>query len=65
MAKRKAPKVATTTAKYQRSGVAVRLELRPEDIERLERVASVKGLSKASYARMAVLAQIKKDEAEE
>jgi predicted DNA-binding protein len=42
---------------------AVRLELPPEDYERLERCAKRRGLNKASYSRMAVLALIEQDEA--
>ena len=42
----------------------VRLDLSPGDYERLERVAKSKGLNKASFARMAVLAMIKSVEAE-
>jgi hypothetical protein len=41
----------------------VRLELSEADHRRLERAADVKGLNKASYARMAVLDRIKADEA--
>ncbi len=40
----------------------VRLELSEADHERLENVAEMKGLNKASYARMAVLDRIKADE---
>ena len=43
----------------------VRLDLSPVDYERLERLAGSKGLNKASFARMAVLAMIKAVEAEE
>jgi hypothetical protein len=42
---------------------AVRLELPPDDYARLERCAKRRGLNKASYSRMAVLALIEKDEA--
>src|SRR3954465_2141759 len=41
----------------------VRLDLSPDDHERLERAAKSKGLNKASFARMAVLAMIKSVEA--
>ena len=37
---------------------AVRLELAQEDYERLERCAKRRGLNKASYSRMAVLAAL-------
>jgi hypothetical protein len=40
----------------------VRLDLSPADHERLERCAKERGLSKSSYARMAVLERIKADE---
>ena len=40
----------------------VRLELSEADHERLENVAEVKGVNKASYARMAVLDRIRADE---
>jgi hypothetical protein len=41
---------------------AVRLELSLHDIDRLESCARERGLSNASYARMAVLERIKTDE---
>lgn len=65
MAKKKAPMPVATTKKKapRRSGTPVRLDLRPEDMERLERVSQARGLSKASFARMAVLAMIKTEEA--
>lgn len=43
---------------------AVRLDLTMADCLRLEDCARKKGLSMASYARMAVLEAIRKDEAE-
>jgi hypothetical protein len=42
---------------------AIRLELPPEDYERVERCAKRRGLNKASYARMAVLDYLERDEA--
>ena len=45
-----------------RVGKAVRLDLKPEDFERLEKQAEKRGLNKASYARMAVLERIEADE---
>ncbi len=42
----------------------VRFDLTEKDHERLEPVATEKGLNMASYARMAVLAQLRKDEEE-
>ena len=53
---------ATATPTRKRSGKAVRLDLSPKDHDRLEKVADERGLSKSSYARMAVLAYIKQDE---
>jgi hypothetical protein len=41
-----------------------RLELPDEDYERLKRVAKSIGLGVASYIRMAVLKQIRRDEAD-
>jgi hypothetical protein len=52
----------TATATRKRSGKAVRLDLSPRDHDRLEKAAEERGLSKSSYARMAVLALIKQDE---
>jgi predicted transcriptional regulator len=43
----------------------VRLDLTLADHERLERLASARGLSKSSYARQAVLKQMKADERED
>ena len=67
MAKKKAPKVpaATTKRVVKRTGSPVRLDLRSEDQERLERMARARGLSKAAYARMAVMERIKADEEKE
>jgi hypothetical protein len=60
-----AKKVAARPAQQaqERSGRPVRLELSAGDHERLERCARERGLSKASYARMAVLERLKTDEA--
>ncbi len=55
---------ATATPARKRSGKAVRLDLSPKDHDRLDRAAEERGLSKSSYARMAVLAYIKQDEEE-
>jgi hypothetical protein len=57
-----AKKVAATTAPRRRMGKAVRLDLSEKDHDRLERAAEERGLSKSSYARMAVLALVKQDE---
>jgi predicted DNA-binding protein len=53
---------ATSTPARKRSGKAVRLDLSPKDHDRLDKAAEERGLSKSSYARMAVLAYIKQDE---
>jgi hypothetical protein len=52
--------VASPTRK--RTGKAVRLDLSPKDHDRLDRAAERKGLSKASYARMAVLDRLEQEE---
>jgi hypothetical protein len=59
-----AKKVGATATPGRRLAKAVRLDLTEKDHERLERVATEKGLNMASYARMAVLAQLRKDEEE-
>jgi hypothetical protein len=46
----------------RRAGKAVRLDLSAKDHDRLDRTARAKGLSKASYARMAVLDRLQQDE---
>jgi hypothetical protein len=53
---------ATAAPTKKRSGKAVRLDLSPKDHDRLERASEERGLSKSSYARMAVLALIRQDE---
>ncbi len=66
MAKKKAPKVPPSTMKRkppQRTGTPVRLDLRSEDLERLDKVCRARGLSRAAYSRMAVMERIKADEA--
>jgi hypothetical protein len=60
MARKQAKPVQAT--KPNRTGRGVRLDLADEDHERLERQARQRGLNKASYARMAVLERIKRDE---
>ena len=66
MAKKKAgPKVSVGTMKRKtpnRSGRPVRLDLTEKDHDRMERLAAKRGLSKASLARMVILAWL--DEAE-
>ena len=59
-----AKKVQATATPKRRFANAVRLDLSDRDYERLERVAEERGLNKSSYARMAVLAQIRRDESE-
>lgn len=58
---RKMPAIETPTRK--RTGIAVRLDLAPEDHERLTKIAKDQGLSLSSYARMALFKQMKADEA--
>jgi len=41
-----------------------RIELSPEDYERMRRVAKASGLAMAAYIRQAVLKQIRRDESE-
>jgi hypothetical protein len=47
----------------QPKGKLVRLELSPEDHERLRRAAKRRGLNMASYCRQAVLGLMERDEA--
>lgn len=61
MAKKRVKKVSTV--QEEKVMRPVRLDLSEADHERLERLASERGLSKASYARMAVLERMKTDEA--
>ena len=63
MAKKKAGGKKVEAVEEERAVKAVRLELAPEDYDRLERCAKRRGLNKASYSRMAVLALIERDEA--
>jgi predicted HicB family RNase H-like nuclease len=51
---------ATPTRK--RRGKAVRLDIDPKDHDRLERAAKERGLTMASYARMALFERLKADE---
>jgi hypothetical protein len=53
---------AAASPARKRTGKAVRLDLSAKDHDRLERAAEAKGLSKASYARMAVLDRLWQDE---
>jgi hypothetical protein len=66
MAKKKVvPKVPVATAKRKapnRSGRPVRLDLTEKDHDRMERHATRRGLSKASLARMVILAWLEEQE---
>ncbi len=63
MAKRVAGKAKQIVAvKEMRLVKGVRLDLSPADHERLERIARVRGLTMASYARMVLLERMKADE---
>jgi len=54
----------TPATQVEQEAKRVRLDLSAVDYERLERAAKSKGLNKASFARMAVLAMIKAVEGE-
>lgn len=60
MAKKRAPKMPATIEKATEK--PVRLMLGEDDHERLERQAKRLGLSKAAYARMALMKTIEGDE---
>jgi hypothetical protein len=62
MAKKRADKVITTRARDDTATKPVRLELTLADHKRLADQARKRGLSNASYARMAVLERIEADE---
>ena len=62
MARKRASKVPVI--EEPKAQMAVRLELPIADYRRLERQARKLGLTKASYARMAVMKTIASDEAE-
>lgn len=57
-------KVQAPVATGRRLGKAVRLDLSEKDHERLDRVATAKGLNMAAYSRMAILERLRKDEEE-
>lgn len=63
MAKKKVGKKVEAT-KPKRDVRAVRLDLTPGDHDRLTECAERRGLSLSSYARMAVLDMIRRDERE-
>jgi hypothetical protein len=60
-----AKKAAKATVKLERNAKPVRLDLLDQDYERLEVCARRMGVTKAAYARIAVLKQIRADEAGE
>jgi hypothetical protein len=60
MAAKRVSKVQAT--QQEKTQMAVRLELPIGDYQRLERHARALGLTKASYARMAVMERLKADE---
>ena len=65
MAKKQAgKKTVSTSVKQAKTTKPVRLDLSPGDYERLDRCAREHGLTKSSYARRAVLKEIKADERE-
>jgi hypothetical protein len=55
-------KMTPVTVQDEKDARPVRLDLSAADHRRLERCARERGLSKASYARMAVLELIRADE---
>jgi hypothetical protein len=57
-------KTVQVTAPKRRLGKPVRLDLSATDHERLDRVATAKGLNMAAYSRMAILDRLRKDEEE-
>jgi hypothetical protein len=59
-----AKKMRAAATPKRRLANAVRLDLSDKDYQRLERVTEERGLNKSSYARMAVLAQLRRDEEE-
>lgn len=62
MAKRGAKKVVATQP--EKLVKPVRLDLKPSDHAKLEEQADRRGLTMAAYARMVILAQLRKDEEE-
>lgn len=65
MAKKQAgKKKMIAPPKEEKTSHPVRLDLSPADYERLEKCARARGLTRSSFARMAVLKLIKEDEAE-
>jgi hypothetical protein len=68
MAKKKAEVKVTATATASkpkgRNVKAIRLDVSPSDYERAQKWAEARGLTLASYARMALLDFLKRDEKE-
>ena len=62
MAKKKSPAPAPVPAARKRDVHAIRLDVRPGDFERAAACAHRRGLTLASYARMALLDRIAQDE---
>jgi predicted DNA-binding protein len=62
MARKRVPKMPAV--QDERVTKPIRLDMSISDYERLERCARERGLTKASYARQAVLSQVRRDEAE-
>ena len=62
MAKKSAGAKKVNAVQEERTAKAVRLDLSPKDFGRLERCAERRGLTKASFARMAVLELLEREE---
>jgi hypothetical protein len=56
--------VEMAAGRARRLAKPVRLDLSEKDHERLDRVATAKGLNMAAYSRMAILERLRKDEEE-
>ena len=65
MARKRVTKVPAQVVQSPNVTKPIRLDMSIKDYERLERCARSKGLTKASFARMAVLAMIKEVEGED
>jgi len=64
MAKKRPGAKKVIATQDERTAKAVRLDLTPEDYARLEKCAKRRGLTRASFARMAVLDLLEREEAE-
>jgi hypothetical protein len=62
MAKKSGKAEMTTTTQAKRAVKGVRLDLSPADHRRLSKLAKERGLTMASYARMALFERMKDDE---